>query len=239
MCDNMHLFTENGTQAPLLVDVWDRSTLDLTPEQMMAKFSAVKDLSKIWRLLRWTLMSSASPPRSPTMPSKEAVKKGSCWSQLDTILIDDTPSKAAMQPYNHLHITSMVQPSKISGLSSLSSSSYGPSGAEAGSTEFKPDTCLVQIIGILEELRYESNISAVIASGEYSGLGNGEEGEAWAKAGFEVLKEKGIKAARDYDGKWAKRVLKVRPGHESSIAANLCLTYVSFADAVRFHAAPA
>jgi len=203
----MHLFTESGMQAPLLVTVWDRSTLDLTPEQMMAKFSAVKDLSKIWRELRWTPTNSASPLTPSSTMSKEAGKKDSCWSQLDTILIDDTPSKAALQPYNHLHITSMVQPSKISGLSALSSSSYGPNGAEAESNEFKPDTCLVQIVGKLEKLRHESNVSAAIAAGQYAE--SGDEGEAWAKAGFEVLRERGIKATRDYDGQWAMRVLRV------------------------------
>lgn len=176
---------------------------------MMAKFTTTKDLNKIWRLLRWT------PPKTASShPTREALKKGASnedthWSQLDTILIDDTTSKAALQPYNHLHISSMVQPSKITGLSSISSSPYSQvHGGGASQIDYKPDTCLVQIVAILEKLKFQSNVSNAIMSGQIEGLNEGEEGEAWAKAGFEILKEKGIKVTRDFDGTWAERVLK-------------------------------
>lgn len=207
MCDSMRLFTDTGAQAPLLVDVWDRSSLDLTPEQMMAKFSAVKDLSKIWRLLRWEFAAVPPSLRPPKRSQKAASKDDLCWSQLDTILIDDTSAKAVLQPYNHLHITSMVQPSKMNGLSTHTSSSHLPvSGVQS---EYRPDTCLVQIVAMLEKLRYQSNVSNAIMLGEVKGLDEGEEGDAWAKAGFEILKEKNIRATRDFDSNWAERVLNV------------------------------
>lgn len=208
MCDSMQLFTETGSQAPLLVDVWDRSSLGLTPEQMKAKFSTVKDLSQIWRELRYIPHASTSVPCVPNPASKEAIRKINRWSQLDTILIDDTPSKAALQPYNHLHITSMVRPSKLSGLSSYSNTA----GNGTGTSDCKPDTCLVQIVAILENLRYHSNISHAIASGDFGGLGEGEQGEIWAKEGFEILKAKGMKVTRDFDKTWTKRVLQLSSG---------------------------
>lgn len=205
----MRLFTDAGNQEPLLVDIWDRSSLDLTPEQMRAKFTTTKDLNEIWRLLRWTPPTSAANTSSSVSSKRDIKEKALRWSQLDTILIDDTPSKAALQPYNHLPISSMVQPSKMNGLSAVSSSPYmQANGAGSGQSEYKPDTCLVQIVAILEKLRYQSNVSNAIMLGQAKGLNEGEDGDEWAKAGFEVLKEKGIKVTRDFDGTWAQRVVK-------------------------------
>lgn len=256
MCENMCLFTNAGTQAPLLVDVWDRSSMDLTLEQFNAKYPTIKDLNKPWRILRWNPIDPASPnpallrqtsenvpPSSassvsssqasdvrngvhpPPSPAPSSVSSASAstastatytkkdlrWSQLDTVLIDDTPAKASLQPFNHLCIPSWKPPSK-EGISSLSSgsSSYMPyNGGMVGPGEYKIDTCLVQIVAMLERLRHHSNVSAAIRSSQFEGLGRDERGDAWAKAGFGVLKAKGIKAPKDFDSTWAVRVLHV------------------------------
>lgn len=254
MCENMCLFTNAGTQAPLLVDLWDRGSMDITLENVNSKYPTVKDLNKVWRILKWDPLDPASPNPAPLqdqvvnqVPSSGAsvsssrasnngdvytpspspapstasststatyTKKDLRWSQMDTILIDDTPSKASLQPNNHLSIPSWKPPNKI-GLPSSSPNGYDsyPSynGGMVGPGEHKIDTCLVQLVGMLERLRLHTNVSAAIRSCQFDGLGRGERGDVWAKSGFDVLKSKGIKAVKDFDSTWAIRTLQVSP----------------------------
>ncbi|KAK9898149.1 hypothetical protein P389DRAFT_29787 [Cystobasidium minutum MCA 4210] len=253
MCEGMCLFTNSGTQAPLLVDVWDRSSMDLTIEQYHSKYQGIKDLTKVWRILRWDPMDPASPnpallqnngtangrtpaaqPRTsnprpenehnkqhryptpapspaPSMASSSSSastlsttsykKKDLQWSQLDTILVDDTPSKASLQPFNHLCIPSWKPPTKAGTISDTGSPFH------SNNDPLRPDNCLVQIVAMLDRLRCHTNVSAAIQASHFQGLGFGEKADMWAKKGFEVLKSKGIKASKDMDIHWATRVL--------------------------------
>lgn len=251
MCEGLCLFTNDGTQAPLLLDLWDRGSMDLTLEQFHSKFPTIKDLNKVWRILKWDPVDPAAPnpallqqhnqdnvpssgasatsskssnngggyhPSPSPAPSSVSssstatyTKKDLRWSQKDTVLIDDTPSKASLQPFNHLAIPSWKPPNKIGIPTSDPSRGSYPSynGGMIGPGEHKTDTCLVQLVGMLERLRYHTNVSAAIKSSQFEGLGRDERADSWAKFGFEILQKKGIKAVKDFDSTWAIRTLQV------------------------------
>lgn len=232
MCENMLLLANAGAEAPLLIDLWDRGSMDLTLEQFHSKFPTIKDLNKVWRILKWNPVDPASPnpallqPQGHSVPSPAPspapssvssastatyTKKDLRWSQRDTILIDDTPSKASLQPFNHLSIPSWKPPSKIGVPPAGSRGASYPSnnGGMMGPGEHKVDTCLVQLVGMLERLRHHTNVSAAIKSCQFEGLGKDERGDSWARLGFDVLKKKGIKPVKDFDSTWSIRVLQV------------------------------
>lgn len=228
--------------------------MDLTLEQFHAKFPTIKDLTKIWRILKWNPLDPASPnpalilnngttataqngrmssgasdtsshhsanghfpspspspapsvaSSSSTLSTASYTNKDLRWSQRDTILIDDTPSKASLQPHNHLCIPSWKPPTKTGIMPDPSGFPYG---GRDGPGIPKPDTCLLQVIAMLDRLRCHTNVSAAIRGGQFEGLGRDEKGEAWAKAGIEILKGKGIRPTKDFDPTWATRVLSV------------------------------
>jgi hypothetical protein len=261
MCENMGLVSNLGEEAPLLLDMWDRSSMDLTAEQFNSKYPTIKDLTKLWtnKAIRWTpdglhtlpkpsngatpatqastaaasddaadaaaTHPSPSPSPAPSSsylssatsagsnaqetPAAPALKKKDLkWSQLDTVLIDDSPSKACLQPHNHLAITSwkpLNRPPK-SPAPHLFNSSPGNNSIEASA----PDTCLLQLVGILDDLKNYSNVSATINSNSYEDLGRGDMQHAWRDKGTEILKDLDIKVKQDFDPLWAVRALRVR-----------------------------
>lgn len=238
--------------------------MDLTLEQFNSKYPTIKDLTKIWKIVKWNPLDPASPnpallkgsaqaqndnaasassrssasssassvvsenggyptpapSPAPSMASSSSStaasgistttsysKKDLRWSQLDTILIDDSPSKAVLKPYNHLHIMSWKPPTRSA---FTSPSAYGaPITSSSSKTQDRSDNCLLQAVAMLERLRRHTNVSAAIRSGQFQGLILDERGDAWAKEGVEVLNKKGIKHPKDFDSTWAKRVLAV------------------------------
>ncbi|KAG8901183.1 hypothetical protein FRB99_005492 [Tulasnella sp. 403] len=107
-----------GERSSALEAVWARDTLGLTEEQYATKVQTLKDLSKIWNRL----------PYSP----------------FDTILIDDSPLKARLQPYNHLVLKDYDQALHRSPI---------------------PDETLLAVVGILSEIAQQSNVCNWIRNG--------------------------------------------------------------------------
>lgn len=75
-----------------LLGEWARDTLDLTSEEYCSKVQVYKRLDRIWegRALR-----SSHP---------DFASKGTRWSQANTLLVDDSHTKAQAQPYNLVEI---------------------------------------------------------------------------------------------------------------------------------------
>lgn len=215
MCENLCLFTNAGQQAPLLVDIWDRSSMDLTDEQYASNFPTVKDIGKVWKNLSWTPPTALRPPdaqeelsstSSSSSANGDAEERGKAWryndvhwTQYDTILVDDSPDKACLQPHNHMQITP-YKPHAKDAIADSRTSAFAPK-----------DTALLQLAAMLEKLKSHSNVSAVIRHGIFSGLGRGPVGEEWAAKGRQVMISKGIALSENFDRQWADRTLGVSP----------------------------
>lgn len=118
------LFSKKDRQK--VIGEWGRDTLDLTPEQFKEKVQVYKKLDKIWR----------NETIKYTHPNAE---KGEIWDQTNTILIDDSRTKAAAQPHNLLEIPEFKN-----------------------KAEQKKTDVLKQVAGYLEELRWQVDVSAFI-----------------------------------------------------------------------------
>ncbi|KAF8152569.1 hypothetical protein B0H34DRAFT_121141 [Crassisporium funariophilum] len=79
-----------GEEREMLKVVWARDTLGLKGDEYYKKTQTTKDLSKPWKEI-----PSIIPGSSPTSASTS-------HSERSTLLMDDSPLKAVLQPWNHL-----------------------------------------------------------------------------------------------------------------------------------------
>ncbi|OJT07235.1 hypothetical protein TRAPUB_1912 [Trametes pubescens] len=108
-----------GEEKEKLLVIWARDTLGLSSDHYHRKVQTVKDLAKPWAFLSQKSAhipssphsSIASTPRtspepsSPTRPSDDSIPMTpQSHSALTTLLLDDSPRKAELQPYNHVCI---------------------------------------------------------------------------------------------------------------------------------------
>lgn len=123
ICSN--LFTARQRQQ--LLGEWGRDTLDLTKEQYRDKVQVYKRLDRIWegRALRDAHPNHASGER---------------WSQANTLLLDDSATKAQGQPHNLVEM---------------------PEYTKSGQTD-KGKEVLGQVVGYLEEARQYRDVSAFV-----------------------------------------------------------------------------
>lgn len=84
------LFTPPQRQQ--LLGEWARDTLDLTKEEYCSKVQVYKRLDRIWEGMA---LRDSHP---------DFAAKGTRWSQANTLLVDDSPTKAQAQPYNLVEI---------------------------------------------------------------------------------------------------------------------------------------
>ncbi|KZT20498.1 hypothetical protein NEOLEDRAFT_1140602 [Neolentinus lepideus HHB14362 ss-1] len=104
-----------GERRRELKAVWARDTLGLSSNQYHTKTQTTKDLTKPWDYFASlankeasrspSSSRSASPePSSETMPVSRGSPAAQVHSALTTLLLDDSPAKAHLQPYNHICI---------------------------------------------------------------------------------------------------------------------------------------
>ena len=195
-----HCFKEEQNK---LVAVWSRDTLGLAKEDYCAcffsvyvigfplslssthtppflldrKIQTVKDLTKPWSLLP-LVSSRASPPSfSNEIHDTELLQTRSA---LSTILLDDSPLKAQLQPWNHLCIPEYVKHMRASDLQvwererALSTNTTWP---HLDGIPNKYDQTLLAVVGILDTIKAESNVAGWIRAGKLSGGGLGGDGD--------------------------------------------------------------
>ncbi|KAF2478429.1 HAD-like domain-containing protein, partial [Neohortaea acidophila] len=107
-----------------LVAIWSRDDLGMTPEQYRSKGPIFKRLSRVWQ--------------DSDIQQHRAVAT-QAWSQQNTVLIDNTPDKAASEPYNNIAIRT-----------------FAGGNSEAEDDLFGP------VIEYLDMLRSQRNVSAYI-----------------------------------------------------------------------------
>ncbi|CAD6891101.1 unnamed protein product [Tilletia caries] len=110
------------------------------------------------------------------------------WSPSNTLLLDDSPLKAALQPHNHLCVPEFdeVGAKRAKGLRQRLSGVYpdldlweqdvdlvlrGEGGVGEGEVEV--DDVLLQLVGVLDRAKHQVNVAAWIRAGGLGGFGGG------------------------------------------------------------------
>lgn len=153
----------NPIQRHLLLGEWARDTLELTPDQYKERVQVYKRLDRIW----------ANEALQHAHPGFE---KGQRWGQHNTLLIDDSMTKACAQPYNHIGVPEFVH----------------------GAIEIKggEESVLEQVVGYLEYARRWNNVSGFVKEMKF-GV---KEGWGWDWAKGAAQEPEGIVDDEDLDG---------------------------------------
>ncbi|OSC96995.1 hypothetical protein PYCCODRAFT_1481601 [Trametes coccinea BRFM310] len=135
-----------GEDKDQLLAVWARDTLGLSNDHYHRKVQTVKDLYKPWshfasrssQAPSSPQSSTASSPRSPpesSSPSRLSNETASATPQthsaLTTLLLDDSPRKAELQPFNHVCIGEYSGERRAKDLESLQKEQEWKSAVEA------------------------------------------------------------------------------------------------------------
>ncbi|ESK90303.1 phosphoprotein phosphatase [Moniliophthora roreri MCA 2997] len=166
--------------------LWARDMLGLTPELYAKKAQTTKDLSMIWNTRAFT----SSPSLASLVSNSNDAKL--FHNAATTVLLDDSPKKARLQPWNHVCIreygTGMrkadldvwegLRPkekekkAKKAKKAKKTMKALEVEAVDTPVTELVPpsskgtyDETLLAVIGVLEALRHQSNVAAWIRSG--------------------------------------------------------------------------
>lgn len=176
------------SQAQHILRVWARETL--VPQSWIdANVSSVKDLEIVWDALNVRTDASVEQPegekrvlgqyRFETDSSVDAManltanvslskvstgeREDKVYGQHNTLLLDDSPEKARLQPFNHILLPEF-DASRAKAVQDWRAARRANPGAALG----RIDNVLLQLVGVLEHARWERNVSAWIRTG---GLG--------------------------------------------------------------------
>ncbi|KAK2467554.1 hypothetical protein APHAL10511_000409 [Amanita phalloides] len=95
-----------GDEKDNLVAIWARDTLGLSDEDYNRKTQTTKDLAKPWASL--ALSKSRLDNQNKPGTSTPSIQSPATHSAYTTILLDDSPLKAQLQPWNHVCIKEYV-----------------------------------------------------------------------------------------------------------------------------------
>jgi hypothetical protein len=128
------LFTPAEKQ--MLLAEWGRDTLGLTKFEFNQKVQVYKRLDRVWE-----------------GQYRVAFPMEGKWDQTNTMLLDDSPTKAVGQPYNHVEVSEFLGTMR----------------------EVREDRVLINLVGYLEEIRLQGNVSAFIRTAPYKASENREQ----------------------------------------------------------------
>ncbi|KAI6111804.1 hypothetical protein EDD16DRAFT_1485281 [Pisolithus croceorrhizus] len=183
-----------GADSDALVAVWDRKSLGLSSAQYHQKTVTTKDLAKPWKFL-----SLGISPEDVDSDTESSTPNSTLHSALTTLLLDDSPHKAALQPYNHVCIPEYDSPRRKLDLDALvverirretelwSQPEYRRrrpgdkqvTWSDAAQADTEPlDPTLLAVVGILDEIKRQSNVAGWIRAGGLWGKGNNSHAAA-------------------------------------------------------------
>jgi NLI interacting factor-like phosphatase len=111
-----------------LLFTWSRENFGLSEDDYLKNISTIKDLQLVWKSLE----------DNPNMPS---------YTAYNTVLLDDSSSKAALQPFNSIAI-----------------SEFNHKSTEK---QLNGDNELLNVISYLEKVKYEDNVSNFMKRNPY------------------------------------------------------------------------
>lgn len=212
-----------GADSDALVAVWDRKSLGLSSAEYHQKTATTKDLSKPWQLLRLDISPDVVDPET-----ESSTPNPTLHSALTTLLLDDSPHKAALQPYNHVCIPEYDSPRRKLDLDALavgrlelrtesrSQLDYHrcepglrvnrqATWSDAAQVDTEPlDTTLLAVVGILDEIKRQSNVAGWIRAGGLWGKGNNSHAAASPSAAS-PLPSKQTRSSHEQPTESAKR----------------------------------
>ncbi|KAF9494599.1 hypothetical protein BDN71DRAFT_977571 [Pleurotus eryngii] len=127
-----------------LVAVWARDTLGLPSDAYFQKTQTTKNLETPWKHLQGS--------------------EGVQHSASSTLLLDDSPLKARLQPLNHLCVKEYTSEMRLADLQVVSEDST-PYDINA---YYNLDLTLLAVIGALDAIKWESNVAGWVRSGGLS-----------------------------------------------------------------------
>ncbi|KAF8582997.1 hypothetical protein K439DRAFT_1634767 [Ramaria rubella] len=130
--------------------IWARDTLGLDKADYFRKVQTVKNLEK-----RWSVMSGNMPHHTAET----------------TLLVDDSALKAHLQPYNHLCVPEYTKNLRNRDLATKKALSQNEALLDPEQIHDGFDPTLIAIMGILDELKGQTNVAGWIRGG---GLWAGE-----------------------------------------------------------------
>lgn len=203
------------------------------------KTVTMKDLTK-----PWDLFASALSPETLKGHSAVPSQPQSTHSAFTTLLLDDSPHKAVLQPYNHVCIPEYDSKRRQHDLRSLLSTKepkenkkgkrmnqvetgvhstdqiipeLSPGGALSESAKKEPyDTTLLAVIGILDAVKLQSNVAGWIRKGELWAAQERREADGTSNV-------KNHSAVKTEDGKTASNTV-VPTGNDTSSTSDPAVT---------------
>ncbi|KAI6014564.1 hypothetical protein PISMIDRAFT_672343 [Pisolithus microcarpus 441] len=195
-----------GADSDALVAVWDRKSLGLSSAEYHQKTATTKDLSKPWQFLRLDIS-----PDVVDLETESSTLNPTLHSALTTLLLDDSPHKAVLQPYNHVCIPEYDSPRRKLDLDALAVGRLElrtESGSQLDYHRCEPglrvnrqatwsdaaqvdteslDPTLLAVVGILDEIKRQSNVAGWIRAGGLWGKGNNSHAAASPSAASPLL----------------------------------------------------
>ncbi|KAJ8502413.1 hypothetical protein ONZ45_g11786 [Pleurotus djamor] len=146
-----------------LLAVWARDTMGLSKESYFQKTQTTKNMTKPWGWLE-DLRNRKQRLPGNIVPTQHSAKS--------TLLLDDSPLKARLQPYNHICIKEYTYEMREADLEA-SSFDAEESGFEVDGYGYEGyDTSLLAVVGVLDAVKLQSNVASWVRSG---GLLGGKE----------------------------------------------------------------
>lgn len=163
-------YSESFASSPVEIDSLTWSSSD-------NKVDTVKNLDKPWDALPF-------PPSTHSSGAPDAdAEQQHHHSPLTTLLLDDSPNKARLQPWNHLCINEYTGAmrgrdealwKKTHPPSSTSSTTDGVTASTAPSSSETYDETLLAVIGVLSHMRTQANVAAWVRSGGLFDVGTSQ-----------------------------------------------------------------
>ncbi|KAF9494543.1 hypothetical protein BDN71DRAFT_1448731 [Pleurotus eryngii] len=128
-----------------LVAVWARDTLGLPSDAYFQKTQTTKNLETPWKHFQGS--------------------EGVQHSASSTLLLDDSPLKARLQPWNHLCVKEYTSEMRLADLQVVSEDSTPSYDINA---YYNLDLTLLAVIGALDAIKWEGNVAGWVRSGGLS-----------------------------------------------------------------------
>ncbi|KAH7910425.1 hypothetical protein BJ138DRAFT_1152948 [Hygrophoropsis aurantiaca] len=169
-----------GKRQDDLKAIWDRESLGLSKKDYFQKTQTTKDLTKPWKFFSLNPQPETTHRTSPqfhdsSSPNFPSSTSSVAHSALTTLLLDDSPLKARLQPYNHICIPEYssvmrakdVHTLELEKLSQvMNPNQQNKHSSTANTPEEAYDATLLAVIGVLDDIKSQNNVAGWIRSGK-------------------------------------------------------------------------